>query len=97
METLQIYENNFNQIQTSFLNYKLELSAFSAVISLNKSLIIDKSGNIIHSQFYEPNHLQLGQTESQRLLDQNIRFQKQVDSLKIDYKNAADKCEVFMR
>ena len=97
MEASQIYDDILNQIQTSSLNYKLELSPFYAVISLKKSFIKDKSGNILHSQFYEPNHLQLGQTESQRLLDQNIRLQKQVDSLKIDYKNAADKCEVFMR
>ena len=61
MEASQIYENILNQIQMSSLNFKLELSPFSAVISLKKSFIRDKSGNTLHSSSPKLNHLQLGE------------------------------------
>ena len=77
----------------SSLNFKLELSPFSAVISLKKSFIRDKSGNTLHSSSPKLNHLQLGEVENQRLLHQNAQLQKKVDSLQNKYMQSVDDCE----
>jgi hypothetical protein len=50
MDAQLIFENILKQVMDSCLNYKLEMSPFSAVISLKKSFIRDKSGiPIFHS------------------------------------------------
>ena len=44
MEAYSVFENMLKKVKNSNLNYKLELSPFSAKISLKKSFIRDKSG-----------------------------------------------------
>ena len=44
MEAPAVFENILQQIQTSNLNFKLELSPFSANISMKKSFIRSKAG-----------------------------------------------------
>ena len=46
MHASNAFEQIIDQIRTSNLNFQLTMSPFSAQISLKKSLIIDKSGNI---------------------------------------------------
>ena len=43
----QEFDSNLRKIQDSNLNYQIKLSPFSAVISLKKSLIKDKSGQVL--------------------------------------------------
>ena len=40
----KMFENILHQIQTSNLNFNLQLSPFSALISLKKTLVKDKTG-----------------------------------------------------
>ena len=47
------FNNIIEQIQSSNLNFQLQMSPFSASISLKKSLIKDKFGNIL----FPPTHL----------------------------------------
>ena len=44
MDALAIFDKLVQQIQNSHLNFRLELSPFSANISLKKSFIRNKSG-----------------------------------------------------
>ena len=91
MEASKIYENILNQTQISFLNYKIE---FSAVISLKKSFVKDRSGNTLHPLSCETDPLHLSQPAvNLNLLNQNANLQKQVESLKSDYINVLDECE----
>ena len=47
MEASTTFENIIQQIQNSHLNFKLELSPFSANISLKKSFIRNKAGIVL--------------------------------------------------
>ena len=47
MAASRIFDNILEQIQSSNLNFHLQVSPFSAVISLKKSLVKDKSGNLL--------------------------------------------------
>ena len=47
MEASTTFENILQQIQNSHLNFKLELSPFSANISLKKSFIRNKAGIVL--------------------------------------------------
>ena len=47
MDASTIFENLLQQIQNSQLNFKLELSPFSANISLKKSFVRTRSGNLL--------------------------------------------------
>jgi myosin heavy subunit len=53
MDATNIFENLLQQIQSSHLNFKLELSPFSANISLKKSFIRNKSGTPLLQTFSE--------------------------------------------
>ena len=53
MDATIVYENLLLQIQKSCLNYKLEMSPFSATISLKKSFIRNKSGTPVYPQSLE--------------------------------------------
>ena len=43
----QSFRNILRSIENSKLNYQMQLSPFSAVISLKKSYIKDKMGNVL--------------------------------------------------
>ena len=45
----QRFGDILEQVQTSCLNFQLQVSPFSAVISIKKSFIKDKSGNVFVS------------------------------------------------
>ena len=44
MDAPQVFENVLKQVMDSCLNYKVEMSPFSAMIFLKKTFIRDKSG-----------------------------------------------------
>ena len=50
MVAKQTFQQIIEQIQVSNLNFQLELSSFSARISLRKSLVKDKFGNFLFPQ-----------------------------------------------
>ena len=45
----QRFDDILDQVQTSCLNFQLQVSPFSAVISIKKSFIKDKSGKVFVS------------------------------------------------
>jgi chromosome segregation ATPase len=47
MITTRTFDNIIGQIQKSNLNFQLQISPFSAIISLKKSLVKDKSGSLL--------------------------------------------------
>ena len=49
MDATEAFGNLINQIQTANINYKIELSQFSATVHLKKSFIKDKNGNKLQS------------------------------------------------
>ena len=48
MVASHIFNDIIDQVQRSCLNFQVQLSPFSALISLKKSLVNDKSGNPVH-------------------------------------------------
>jgi hypothetical protein len=52
MEAPAVFDNILQQIQTSNWNFKLELSPFSANISIKKSFIRNKAGTVLHPQCF---------------------------------------------
>ena len=47
MLAMQAFEDIIDNVQSSGLNFQLQISPFSAIISLKKSLVRDRSGNPI--------------------------------------------------
>ena len=46
----ETFHHILEEVQNSSLNFQLQVSPFSAIISLKKSFIKDKSGNLLMSQ-----------------------------------------------
>jgi seryl-tRNA synthetase len=59
MEDSDSFENILEQVKNSNLNFKLELSPFSAVICLKKSLVKDKFGQNLQATPTIPKNLNL--------------------------------------
>ena len=75
-EATMIANQNFydilNQVQNSQLNYHLQLSPFSAIISLKKSLIKDRTGCLILPS--NANHVVNGK----RILDEKVTLENKL-------------------
>ena len=82
MIATQTFYNILNQVQNSNLNYQLQLSPFSAMISLKRSLVKDKSGNPIlpSTSCYVSN-------ETKILLDHKVYLEEELISLQNNYKD----------
>ena len=89
MEASNTFKNLLQQVKCSHLNFKLELSPFSAVISLKKSFIKDKIGNTILPPSSESSLREENKTLSQKILHQENVLQ----SLKTEYERAVDECK----
>ena len=86
------FANIINQIQTSNLNYQLQLSPFSAYISLKKSLIKEKSGAPRLPPAPETTVLKDPSLESKiaALVDKNLLLEKRLKEVQADYTLAVD-------
>ena len=85
-----IFENILHQVKCSNLNFKIDLSPFSAVISLKKSLVKDKSWiSRLPPPIQTPPLHRLSE-ENQILSDKTLQQEKE---LKSDYENSALDCE----
>ena len=79
------------QIQRSHLNFHLQISPFSAIISLKKSLIKDRSGVFLLPPNSPPNAA--SRNEISALASKNLMLESKVTSLQRDLENAVDDCE----
>ena len=94
MDTTPIYRNILDNIQDSHLNFKIEMSPFSAIVHLKNSLIQDRNGvpllppsptaGIVHDHLY---------LKSETLTKKLIKQESVINSLKSDLELAIDECE----
>ena len=82
------FYNILNQIQASNLNFQLQISPFSAVISLKKSFIKDKSGTILFPKIL-PN-APIANTEY--FVNKNGQLEKDILKLRNDYELVVEDC-----
>ena len=75
------FDDILNKIKNSNLNFHLQLSPFSAVISLKKSLVCDKLGSPLL-----PNLSQISE-EKDSLLEKNLELISEITSLRNEYDN----------
>ena len=81
----QAFNFILEQVQTSCLNFQMQISPFSAVISIKKSFIKDKLGNML---------LPPPPDSSENFLrDKNIQLEKDVTDLTKKYEAAVNDCE----
>ena len=93
MDATQTLQNLVHQIQISCLNYKIELSPFSATVFLKKSFIKDRNGNPLTPS--SPDDVRLGQikSENENLIRKVFHQESVIESLKSDFENAVNDCE----
>ena len=90
MLATESFDRIVQHVQSSCLNFHLQISPFSAVISIKKSLIKDKSGNVI----LPPTTLRHGPKENiESLVDKNRKLEKDLIDIKKKYENAIKDCE----
>ena len=86
------FSNIIDQIQTSNLNYQVQLSPFSAYISLKRSLIKEKSG--AYRQPPAPETLaSRNPSLVAELVDKNLQLEKRLEEMKADHAHAVDNCQ----
>jgi hypothetical protein len=93
MEASAAFETLLQHIIESNLNFKLELSPFSAVISLKKSFVRDKYGKTLppmptNAVFHH--HIK---EENQDLKTKIQSMENVIERMKANYENAIDDCE----
>ena len=93
MEASSTFKTLIQQIIESNLNFKLEQSPFSAVISLKKSFAKDKSGKILPSSPINTTTLYRVREENQILNRKVIFLENVINTLKTDFEKAVDECE----
>ena len=89
MHAIESFNHILQQVQNSCLNFHLQISPFSAVISIKKSLIRDKSGNFMlppPTLFQDPNK------KFEELADKNLLLEKDLISINKKYENAINDC-----
>merc|ERR1712106_1196651 len=82
------FANILHQIQASNLNFHLQISPFSALISLKKTLVKDKSGALIL-----PPASPVKNDELAALTAQNLILERDITTLNNKYQHAVDDCE----
>ena len=94
MLATKTFDRILDMIQKSNLNFVLQVSPFSANISLRKTLIKDKSGNVILppdlSAYNDDQNLKETIAD---LVSKNNKLEKDVINLKNELELAADDCE----
>ena len=82
------------QVQTSGLNFYLQISPFSAVISIKRSLIKDKSGKVIFSPkpVSPPAFPHASNENIEALIDENLQLKKDLTDISKKYEEAVNDC-----
>ena len=85
------FENILHQIQISNLNFHLQMSPFSAHISLKKTLVKDRSGTTLLPPSCPPNHAM--NVDYEALASKNIMLERDLVTVTSEYQHAVDDCE----
>ena len=86
------FENLLKQVQSSNLNFRMEISPFSAVITLKKSLVKDKAGQILFPPLSESVQLQQSKEEQNCLIQKIKHLENIIEAQKSYYENAFNEC-----
>ena len=89
MDASARFENILAKVQNSNLNFKLEISPFSAVICLKKSFAKDKFGQVLKPHLDDTTN----QTIITTLHQKNLELENSYQNLKYEYQNALVACE----
>ena len=81
----QKFYNIISEIQASCLNYNMQLSPFSASISLKKSFIKDRMGNPMCSSYLAITKAPRLNISLEKLIFDNQKQEKELDCLKIEH------------
>ena len=84
-----IFYNILNQIQASNLNFQLQMSPFSAVVSLKKSFVKNKSGTTLFPQTL-PN---APSANTEYLVNKNQQLEKDILKLRNEYEQVVENSE----
>ena len=82
------FEAILSEVQTSNLNFRIEVSPFSAVINLKKSLITNRFGIPVKPTLTNSILLQEVKSENIALIQKIINLENIVKSMKSDYEDA---------
>ena len=74
------FEDILNQIRSSSLNFRMNVTPFTAVIHLKKTITKDKSGNFLHQNTFvnRTNNVK----EADELMAKNLALEKEIADLK---------------
>ena len=92
MAANRIFDNILEQIQSSNLNFHLQVSPFSAVISLKKSLVKDRSGNFLLPPT-SASPLKTSADDIAVLAAKNLKLEKDMMILQKNYEDEVNNCE----
>ena len=84
------YDSILEQIQTSNLNFHLQISPFSTLISMKKTPVKDRTGVPILPLHRPP---QSSLAEIAVLASKNVKLEKDLMSLRQEYESCAEDCE----
>ena len=93
MAASDAYEALLKKIRTSNLNFRIEQSPFSAIISLKKSLVKDKTGQMLKPPLPDSALLQKVQSDNQNLSKKIDHLENIVKSINSDLENSVQDCE----
>ena len=83
------FDHVINEIQRSGLNFQLQISPFSALISVKKSLIKDVSGKPLLPSKIKPDRSVVTSEQIEALVSKNIELEKELTLLRIKYEEVA--------
>ena len=92
MAAANTFNNILQQIQSSNLNFQLQISPFSAYISLKKTPAKDKLGVPLSSQL-NSSRCAYSASDIAAMVAKNLKLEKEIFSLQQDYSNAVDDCD----
>ena len=89
MMASQKFYSILQEIQSSHLNFQLQLSSFSALISLKKSFVREKDGSVSF-----PPHLcdKVSEADISDYKGRNEKLVKELDTLRCKFKDVVDDC-----
>ena len=90
MMASRIFNDILNNIQSSKLNFCLQLSPYSANISLKKTFLTDRSGNVLLPDYActaEPS----SDDNIEALVSKNLKLEEENNALRKDLENLVEK------
>ena len=94
MAASHMFENILDQVKSSNLNFHLQLSPFSAIISLKKSWVKDKTGtSLLRPPTPTSILFQTHQIENEASAQKISKLETIIKSLRSDYEDSLRDCE----